>query len=234
MCYPLDAMETKNCSWCQRDRPLAEFYSISKRTGKLRGQCKTCVKIVKRLQRDPAWKPPCVKCGALLPRRSLGGRRLCPPCLDSTYGDALRPNGAHRKKLTPCRKCGGPKEYLRLGALCAACSPWREEGKRRPIPGETRQYRRGADLWEKYGITGEQYDAMLVRQGGVCKLCGRPPKTRRLAVDHDHGTDARGVKHRVRGLLCHICNKLRVGINTAETARAVLVYLESDFDGRTL
>jgi hypothetical protein len=46
-----------------------------------------------------------------------------------------------------------------------------------------------------------EYAAMLERQHGVCAICGNPPKTRRLDIDHDHRTGA------VRGLLCHRCNR---------------------------
>lgn len=56
-------------------------------------------------------------------------------------------------------------------------------------------------LKHKYGITVEQYDAMLARQKGKCGLCGKKPKPdKRLAVDHCHRTG------KVRGLLCHCCN----------------------------
>lgn len=81
----------------------------------------------------------------------------------------------------------------------------------------------------QFGITVEQYDAMLKRQGGVCAICGRPPKKKRLAVEHDHGPTKR-----VRGLACHQCNRNKIGANTADSARRVLAYLESDFDGRNL
>lgn len=83
-------------------------------------------------------------------------------------------------------------------------------------------------LWAKYGITPEQYQKMLDRQGGLCDICYRPPKTLRLAVDHDHKTK------RVRGLLCYTCNRFRVSRNTVQTASRVLQYLESTFDGRNL
>lgn len=83
-------------------------------------------------------------------------------------------------------------------------------------------------LLARYGITPAQYDAMLVLQGGVCVICQNPPKKTRLHVEHDHKTG------RVRGLACHRCNRLRIGINTAETARRLLAYLASDFDGRKL
>lgn len=80
-----------------------------------------------------------------------------------------------------------------------------------------------------YGISPTQYDTALKRQGGVCAICGNPPKTRRLAVDHDHGP-----LKTARGLVCMRCNKYRIGINTAATARIVLAYLESGFDIRAI
>jgi hypothetical protein len=83
-------------------------------------------------------------------------------------------------------------------------------------------------LKSKYGITPNQYEAMVARQGGVCAICKKPPKTRRLSVDHDH------VSKRVRGGCCYHCNRYLIARNTRETARRILAYLESDFDGRNL
>ena len=54
-----------------------------------------------------------------------------------------------------------------------------------------------------YGITVEQYEEMLEKQGGHCAACPRTPDQEKhgvLHVDHDHKTDA------VRGLLCQRCN----------------------------
>lgn len=49
----------------------------------------------------------------------------------------------------------------------------------------------------QYGITPEQYDIMLEQQQGLCKVCGLPPSTERLAVDHNHETgQIRGLVHR--------------------------------------
>lgn len=56
-----------------------------------------------------------------------------------------------------------------------------------------------------YGIDGEQYEALLELQGGGCAVCGSKPKTKRLAIDHDHGSGA------VRGLLCKRHNKDALG-----------------------
>lgn len=53
----------------------------------------------------------------------------------------------------------------------------------------------------QYGITLEQYNAMVVAQGGVCKICGNPPNGKRLVVDHCHSLT------KFRGLLCERCNQ---------------------------
>lgn len=60
---------------------------------------------------------------------------------------------------------------------------------------------RKSHLKRRFGLTIEMYDQMLAQQGGVCRLCGRPPAPdRSLHVDHDHSTG------RVRSLLCFTCN----------------------------
>jgi hypothetical protein len=60
--------------------------------------------------------------------------------------------------------------------------------------------RRIGKLKARYGITPEQYAALLEAQGGVCAGCDQPPGDKPLFVDHNHTTGA------VRGLLCHGCN----------------------------
>lgn len=83
----------------------------------------------------------------------------------------------------------------------------------------------------KYGITITQYEEMLRMGNGCCWICEKPPKTIRLHVDHSHQAPDKG---RVRGLACFRCNKLLIGRHTAETAKKILAYLESSFDGRNL
>lgn len=61
------------------------------------------------------------------------------------------------------------------------------------------EIRRDSKMRNLYGITGEQYNDMVLAQCGTCQICGQVPD-RPLVVDHDHLSGA------VRALLCHTCN----------------------------
>lgn len=83
--------------------------------------------------------------------------------------------------------------------------------------------------WARRGIklTVDDYDLLLKRQGGVCAICGKPPKKTRLAVDHDHKTG------KVRGLLCFYCNFRIVRRWNLVLLRKILAYFESAEQGST-
>lgn len=53
-----------------------------------------------------------------------------------------------------------------------------------------------------YGITEEQYNAMLKKQDYSCAICDFKPRPGdiRLSVDHSHKNQS------IRGLLCRYCN----------------------------
>ncbi len=82
---------------------------------------------------------------------------------------------------------------------------------------------------KKYGLTPEEYAAMLVAQGGVCAVCRRAEfavnkvhgTPLRLTVDHCHETG------RVRGLLCGNCNRAAGMLRDDPVlVRALAAYLE--------
>ena len=81
-----------------------------------------------------------------------------------------------------------------------------------------------------YGITGADYDELLVKQGGVCAIC-KGKRSYRLDVDHDHKLEALGLPPRktVRGLLCRQCNRkiLRSAKDNVAVLRAAADYLEA-------
>jgi hypothetical protein len=74
----------------------------------------------------------------------------------------------------------------------------KDRRKRNPEP--YKKHSRRANLKKNFGITLEQRDALLDRQGGVCAICGSHESERALHVDHCHSTGS------VRGILCHRCN----------------------------
>lgn len=65
-------------------------------------------------------------------------------------------------------------------------------------------------LLRRYGLSLEDYNELLKQQGGVYKICEKPEiafskrhnKIYQLSIDHDHVTG------KIRGLLCHACNKM--------------------------
>lgn len=96
------------------------------------------------------------------------------------------------------------ERYQRDKAAAAAkVQKWRKEH-----PEEWARIQRASNLKMKYGLTLEQFDALLLTQGGTCAICqSADPKSKNGAsrpgqfhVDHDHTTGA------VRGLLCSPCN----------------------------
>lgn len=96
----------------------------------------------------------------------------------------------------------------------ARCARQREYAKQNP-EAVRRTYLR------KYGLTLEDYDRLLLAQGGACAGCKGPPRGRGerngwYQVDHDHITG------RVRGLLCGPCN---VALGAARDQTEILMNL---------
>ena len=70
---------------------------------------------------------------------------------------------------------------------------------RRRLNATPERKRKGRDAYYRrtYGISADEFDALLEKQGGVCAICAGPdPKH----LDHDHRTGE------IRGILCVNCN----------------------------
>jgi hypothetical protein len=125
-----------------------------------------------------------------------------------------------------CSKCGIDKAesaFPSRGRRCRECvRAWhadhyqkpeikakhREQGRRwrAENPARNRVFDLKSRLKTVYGMSLDDYRALLERQQGACAICKSPDPKRRKAlglfVDHCHKTGA------VRGLLCHRCNLL--------------------------
>lgn len=122
--------------------------------------------------------------------------------------------------MKTCKECGETKplsEYYMYSRAttgyfnrCKACDRERaKESMARSRAANPAKHAASRARWARnarlreYGLTVEQYDAMLLSQGAVCAICGSAEAGGfggRLPVDHDHTTGE------VRGLLCHDCN----------------------------
>jgi hypothetical protein len=144
-------------------------------------------------------------------------------------------------RCSPIDGCGQLKPRNRMvrsgppDPLCMAC--YQRARRLRQNPAEIRR----ANLWAKYRITPEQYDALRVVQDYRCGICGideadvdlarvggrpradgQPLLKVPLAVDHDHVSGA------IRGLLCPSCNAgLGAFGDDAGRLRAAITYLTS-------
>lgn len=79
---------------------------------------------------------------------------------------------------------------------------------------------RSRHLMKEYGLTPQDYDAMLQAQDGVCAACKEEPDEI-LRVDHDHETGEN------RALLCRHCNSaLGFVQDSIERLQALISYLE--------
>lgn len=140
---------------------------------------------------------------------------------DDKYGYTTCGCGAEFRRITPWQKhcsdnCGKRASFERNKDKVYA----RNRERQRALTPEQHRY-----YWvkKKYGITLAQYDEMLVKQGGVCDICGSPPpEGTYLHIDHRKGTKPAVV----RGLLCKQCN-LAIGYlrDVPANAMAAAAYL---------
>lgn len=102
------------------------------------------------------------------------------------------------------------------------CLPCRREVT---DPSTTRRY----SLKKRYGITPEEFDDMLARQGG-CASCGSTTTNGKYwHIDHDHSccpTSTKTCGRCIRGILCHGCNTALGNLgDDPEKVEALLNYI---------
>jgi hypothetical protein len=127
----------------------------------------------------------------------------------------------------PCKKCGNTLRYTSMTG-CVSCTKensvkrfengnvkeWVQKNresvnaynrkKYHSLSPEEKTKRNRAQQVSLYGLTLDQYDAMLKKQNGVCAICKKPEtrsKKNNMCIDHNHKTG------KVRSLLCDKCNR---------------------------
>jgi predicted nucleic acid-binding Zn ribbon protein len=170
------------------------------------------------------------------------GERKCPVC-----GNVI-PDTVTLKAVCCSRECGIAhqnriraerkiKKFEARNPLCERCGlpipsgvgrtkfcSW--ECKHAAMGARYRASHPRPQLVYNYGITEDQYQAMLEDQGNACAICGSPEWPAGLHpgsphVDHDHATGA------VRGLLCGHCNQgLGMFRDDPVRLRAAAAYLD--------
>lgn len=185
----------KRCRDCGEEKPLTEFSPAAKNRDGRTSYCCPCLRERHTQYREQQRGGPSSREAA---RRAPAGSKWCPGCQAYQPLDAFGSNAST------------------VSGVNAYCKPCHNANTRRSRDrsGGSRKYH----LLRRYGITIEQYDAMVEAQGGLCALCReRPPEH----VDHDHVTGA------VRGVLCSCCNQgLGNFRDSVASLRAAVDYLE--------
>lgn len=129
-----------------------------------------------------------------------------------------------------CRDCGIEKQLSAFSkdksrktghfCYCKECASIRQKKwKRRNL-----KARRISHLRYMYGLSEEDYNAMLEEQGNCCKICKKkePGHHGNFVVDHNH------VTNEVRGLLCSNCNAgLGNFMDSINNLKAAVEYLKT-------
>jgi hypothetical protein len=119
-----------------------------------------------------------------------------------------------------------PRYHLKNFRFCACkvCeADYIRDGKRN-CPSYTKENNDAKNLMRKWGLTPEEYKALLDQQDGKCKICrsSEAGGKGRFHVDHDHQTG------QFRALLCHKCNTgLGFFNDSPEILHKAIEYLKS-------
>lgn len=127
----------------------------------------------------------------------------------------------------PCSRCSSTLR-LRSTGKCVSCKKtWGENYRNKPgfiKYKPTSEQMRNWRIKKVYGLSPDQYDAMVLSQEGRCNICKEPQSL--LCVDHCHDSKV------VRGLLCNYCNlMLGQSRDSTQNLQGAIDYLER-FNGR--
>lgn len=182
------------CGRCKQEKPGQAFAKTSRKDG---CWCRTCFREDYVERSGGLIDKECSHCGDAFQVTRRNGRQVyCSRrCKERVAAEKLIERNRQSKAGRICAGCGGEIPITRI-AQAVYCTDRCRERHAGPLA------RRRSTLKNKYGMTLEQFDALLVEQGGRCAICRTddPGKKGIWHIDHCHGS---GV---VRGLLCSPCN----------------------------
>jgi hypothetical protein len=201
----------KQCFTCKETKPASAFPIDRRNRDGLTGICRPCAASAAKASRELR---------AALPK-PLKTEKTCTRChVTKTISEFYKNRLKRDSYSCYCRECHclQSKAYL--------------ERKRQSSPDGLKKHLRRAQLRCMFGITPEDYDAMIASQKNLCAICGQPETAKcngvikALSVDHCHSTG------KVRELLCNRCN---VGIgrlgDSIELLEAAAAYLRRHASG---
>lgn len=212
------------CAYCRQPIPAtrrwgAKFCSVTCKQADADASASAA-----RAERRAARIINCAWCRERLnPTRS--DTRFCSrACSDAWHNHqtSLRLLQARKAARKPCEICAGPIPDSRP-SNSVYCSPTCKTQAGRSGSTTDRIRQRNRNRQHLYGLSNEDFDALLARQGGCCAICSTTEWTGRGPnLDHDHATGTS------RGVLCHDCN-LGLGNFADDPARlrAAAEYLEA-------
>ena len=146
------------------------------------------------------------------PDKPMHAKGLCSTC----YRRTVRvPKPRRERPFSDCH----PDRRQHSHGLCYSCYQRDWKVGRRAESAEARGRFNKRAQNKRYKMTEEQFDALVIEQGGCCAACETPCPN--LQVDHDHKTGA------VRALLCGGCNcSAGMAGDDATRLRAIADYLD--------
>lgn len=195
----------KICNRCAKLKSLRHYGKDSRNKDGLQGICEDCRRIAKqkiRAQRlagqniHPVEKKTCNGCD-----------------IEKLASDFYRDAGIADGRSTICKICREKSSQR-----------WRENNREHynaTMRAYNKKHYKRLRL-QRYKLSLNEYEAMLIKQRGKCAVCEKNPGGKRpLVVDHNHKTGM------VRGLLCYGCNRLIAFLDNPQALKWAEDFLKS-------